>query len=482
MKPNIKIWKYRNKERKKRLITLFLCYFIIFITLGFAGVSVGEDAPNFRLEKIDGGSVSLIELKAKGNIVVLSFFDTKCKPCIKEIPHFNSLYRRYLKDKYVKIRMIGIDEKKELIKPFIKKYNAIVPVLSDAGGWKAATNYGVVMGGRAEIPQVFVIGKNGKIRKHIKGYREDIEKILTNTIEFLKKEKISVVKEEEVTIIYTNSANGYLESCNCSENPFGGLVRRITVIRNLRKKYPDAISVDTGDNFSVRENKILADYVLKMMSIINYDAVAIGDQELIMGVDFFEKNIKRLPFISANILRCDGIKCWNIAESYKIKEVGGIKVAVLGIIDPGVFILFPKHKIEGLEFREHIEIIESTIKYLRQKADIIILLSHSGDAEDRRIAEVIPGIDLIVGGHSQTFHKEPLKVGNTLIVQTGRNGHRVGKLTLKLDKNKKIKSYENEMTLLIKDIPDDKTGRNLIKEYKNKIKSEAEKVLMKQPH
>ena len=123
-----------------------------------------------------------------------------------------------------------------------------------------------------------------------------------------------------------------------------------------------------------------------------------------------------------------------------------------------------------MEFREHIEIIESTIKYLRQKADIIILLSHSGDAEDRRIAEVIPGIDLIVGGHSQTFHKEPLKVENTLIVQTGRNGHRVGRLTLKLDKNKKIKSYENEMILLIKDIPDDKTGRNLIKEYKSKLK------------
>ncbi len=465
------------KIKTYKLIVALL--FMVSTGVLYAEDMTWREAPRFKFESMKGGEVSLTGLMSGGSIVILGFFDTNCKPCIKELPHLEKLFDRYRSDSNVKIRMIALDESKKVIKNYIKKYNVTLPVLHDPGGWKAGANYGVVKGGRAEIPQIFVVGKKGRIRKHIRGFKEHIETILTQTIEYLKNEKVNKKKVKEAAIIYSNSVNGYLESCNCPENPFGGLVRRMTAVKKIRKKHLNSILLDSGDNFSVRSDKLLAEYVLKMMSVIGYDAVCIGDQELIMGIDYLEKNINRLPFISANISRCDDTKCWDLTEAYKIKEIGGVKFAIIGVTNPDVFMLFPRDKIEGMDIRDHKEVLNGLIPSLKKRADIIILLSHSGDEEDKKIAQEIPGIDIIVGGHSQTLHKEPLKVGSTLIVQAGKDGHRLGKLILTFDKNKKIKSYKNEMILLLKDIPDDTAGKAIVEEYKVKAKKNLKKILIK---
>ncbi|MFC2060935.1 redoxin domain-containing protein [Elusimicrobiota bacterium] len=457
---------------------LMIIGFVAALSINACALEIGQEVPGFKLEKIGGGAVSLSDLKRGGSVVVLSFFDVNCKPCIKEIPQLNSLFNKYISASNVKLRMVALDDNKDKVKEFIKKYNVKVPVLCDPGGWKAGSNYGVVSGGRAEIPQIFVIGKGGKLRKHLKGYHEDVGQVLTQTIESLKKETVKKDKIDQLTIIYTNSANGHLESCDCPENPFGGLVRRMTAIERLKKAYPGALALDTGDNFSIRESELLAEYVFKMMKMIGYNAVAIGDQEFIMGADFLEKNINRLPYISANITRCDDKTCWDVAPGYKIIESNGMKVAVISIINPDIFVLFPKDKVKGVEFEGHIDTLKEMVPNLKKQADVVIVLSHSGDEEDKKIAAAVPGIDVIVGGHSQTLHKEPFKTGDMFIVQAGKDGHRVGRLSIKYDNNKKVKSFDHEMVLLIKDVPDHPAGSKLIEEYKARLKKDTEKILM----
>jgi 2',3'-cyclic-nucleotide 2'-phosphodiesterase (5'-nucleotidase family) len=451
----------------------------LLISLMPCSILAGDTAPGFKLEKVGGGSSSLRELSAGGNIVVLNFFDTKCEPCIKELPHYKSLYKQYVNAKDVKVRMISLDEDIDVLKKFIKKHNISIPVLRDPGGWKAASNYGVVVNGRAQIPQIFVIGKDGAIRKHIQGYHENVKDVLVSSIEFLRKEKVVKKASGDLTFLYTNSANGHLESCNCPENPFGGLVRRMSALKDLKKTSPGAVLLDAGDNFPVRKNKLVSEYVLKMMSEMSYDAVAIGDQELLFGSGYLDKNIKRLPFVAANISMCDDKVCWDLTSSYIIKEVDGVKVAILGVFNPDVFLFYPEDKLKGFKIENHIDVIKQMMGPLRKKADLIVLLSHAGSDDDRKIAEQVPGINLIVGGHSQTLIKEPVKVGDTLIVQAGKDGHRIGKLMLQLDNKNNIKSFENEFILLIKDIPDDKVGRNLLNEYNAKLKQEAGKLLIK---
>ncbi|MFC2091873.1 redoxin domain-containing protein [Elusimicrobiota bacterium] len=460
--------------------TIFLVLGLLISTVGSyaAGDSdmIGKKAPGFKLKRLGAADVSLDQLSAGGSVVVINFFDVKCEPCRKELPYLKELFNEYINDAKVKIRMISLDDDEKAVRKFIKENNLKIPVLMDPGGWKAGINYDVVKTGRAEIPQIFIIGKNGNIRTHIQGYKEDVKDIIKSSVEKLKKEKIEIKEEKEISIIFTNSSNGYLESCDCPENPFGGLVRRAGALKDLRKKYPDSIVLDCGDNFSVNVEPLLTEYVFKIFDLMKYDVIAVGDQEFVHGTDFLEKNIKRLPFLSANLQLCNESMCYNITSGYTIKEVAGVKIAVVSTINPDIFVLFPPDKIKNAKFTPDIDMITNMVNNLKDKADMLILLSHSGDDHDRKIASQVQGIDLIVGGHSQTLLKDPVQVGDTLIVQAGKNGYRIGRLTLKLDKSNKRKSFEHELLLLIKGIPDDKEAKKLADEHVAKIKEQLKKL------
>ncbi|MFH2071115.1 MAG: redoxin domain-containing protein [Elusimicrobiota bacterium] len=448
----------------------------------------GKEAPAIRLEVFSPdrqeAPVSLSSVLDGNNVVVLSFFDTTCEPCEKELPALEKIHKKFTSG--VKIFLISLDENyKNKLPGWIKKNRVTIPVLIDPLGHRAGGKYGVTKYGQAEIPQTFVIGKDGIIKKHLKGYHPDIEKILEETIQALQKETVvspsASTKKTTINIIYTHSANGYLESCDCPENPFGGLVRRVTAIKKLKARYPDAVTVDTGDTFPPRENKILAEYCLKIMESIGYDAVGVGDQEFICGADFLMKNIKRLPFIASNIQTCDDKLCYPLAEPYLLKQIGPVSIVFISVIDSSVFDLFPDDKTKQIKTSDYIEYLKQTIPEIRKEADMVVLLSHCGDDTDRKIAEEIPGIDVIIGGHSQTFHKDPLKVGNTIIVQGGENGHRVGRLELTLGPppGKKIISYSNEFVILNKDVQDDPPTRELVTRYNDELKKSLRKIIIK---
>jgi 5'-nucleotidase/UDP-sugar diphosphatase len=103
---------------------------------------------------------------------------------------------------------------------------------------------------------------------------------------------------------------------------------------------------------------------------------------------------------------------------------------------------------------------------LQNTCDYIILLSHSGLNKDRELAKEFPGINLIIGGHSQDHLTEPVKVGNALIVQAGESGYYQGVLQL-LFKNKKVSSYNDQLVLLDSHIKNDPEILKIISEYRN---------------
>ncbi len=460
-------------------------WLVISCIILFLGLAENDKAPDFVLEDLKGNKVTLQNLAGEGNIVVLSFFDTKCEPCVREVPKLKKIFSKY-EGKGVKVRLISIDEKgKKVVEPYIKRYRINIPVLLDPLGYRAGERYGVVSYGRASIPQLFVIGKAGKIRRKIKGYEEKLEEILEKEIEVLKKEKLTITRKEKkvITILYTSSANGYLESCECPENPFGGLIRRAAYIQRERKKSPSLLLLDSGDNFSPYANKALSPYILSALSMMDYDAIGIGDQEFINGVEYFntlrdKEEYRKLPFLCANMKYCDKKLCWYMGRPYLIKVVKGIRIGITSITSAHVFTLFPRNKIQGLDVEDHYKVLQELIPELRPKVGLLILISHSGFDEDREIAQKVRGIDIIVGGHSQTTLKAPAKVGETLILQPGEKGQFVGKLRL-FFKDNKLESYKNNLVALTKDIEDDPGVKELINQYNNSVKQETEKLLIK---
>lgn len=116
---------------------------------------------------------------------------------------------------------------------------------------------------------------------------------------------------EEVTILYTGSTHAMLYPCNCPFEPDGGVSRRATLIKQLRKDFPDALLLDSGSYFAaglLDENtqntqldtqRTLIN--LKAMELMKYDGLSIGNDEFNFGKQFLLDNIrdKKLHFYPA---------------------------------------------------------------------------------------------------------------------------------------------------------------------------------------
>jgi 5'-nucleotidase len=138
-----------------------------------------------------------------------------------------------------------------------------------------------------------------------------------------------------------------------------------------------------------------------------------------------------------------------IVKPYIIIENQGIRIGIFGIFGKDAAEVSPFAR--PMKFRDPIETSREMVKTLREKekTDLVICLSHGGLrenkslSEDDRLAKEVPGIDLIVGGHSHTKLKNPLTVNQTVIVQAGGHGEYVGVLDLAYENGKmKLKEYK----------------------------------------
>jgi len=134
-----------------------------------------------------------------------------------------------------------------------------------------------------------------------------------------------------------------------------------------------------------------------------------------------------------------------------IGEIYGVKIGVLGLTTCAMSYLTMPEVRKGLEFQRETDVAKKYIPELKQKADVLIALTHTGLSKDSEddvfLAENTGGLDIIIGAHTHTFLENPIIVGNTIIVQAGCYGKCVGKIVLKI-RNKKIVSKKYELISL----------------------------------
>jgi 2',3'-cyclic-nucleotide 2'-phosphodiesterase (5'-nucleotidase family) len=92
-------------------------------------------------------------------------------------------------------------------------------------------------------------------------------------------------------------------------------------------------------------------------------------------------------------------------------------------------------RISAYVFDDPISVAAKLVSDLRPTHDLVIALTHIGLKEDRRLASTVPGIDLIVGGHTHAVLDSPEMVGRTAIVQAGHWAHQVGRVDIDMDGN-----------------------------------------------
>ncbi len=208
-----------------------------------------------------------------------------------------------------------------------------------------------------------------------------------------------------------------------------------------------------------QEGLASAQLLLDFYHTMGYMALCVGRQDLSGSVSFLLKEAKKtgLLLLSSN-LRYRGKP---VFEPYKVFEINGIKVGVIAVTSPR---LSRKMKAEGVEALNPSADIKAMLPDLKGRADIVVLLSNLGEAEDRVLASTIDGIDLIIGSGPGRQTYEPLKIGKTYLLRTHPKGKSVGEVDVELDAKGGIVDLDNNLVLLNAGLPEDKVALQRIQE------------------
>lgn len=219
-------------------------------------------------------------------------------------------------------------------------------------------------------------------------------------------------KTYKITILHTNDHHGRFWQNKDGEY---GLAAQKTLVDQIRAEVKAqggySLLLSGGDvNTGVPESDLQnAEPDFKGMDKIGYDAMAVGNHEFDKPVPVLMEQRRWIdfPMLSANIYK-DGQRMF---DAYKVFNLGGVKIAVMGLTTDDTAKMVNPEQIKGIEFRSPIKEAAALVPQLRKQADVVIAATHMGHYTngdhgvnapgDVEMARAVKGLDLIVGGHSQ---------------------------------------------------------------------------------
>lgn len=227
--------------------------------------------------------------------------------------------------------------------------------------------------------------------------------------------------------------------------PVGGLSRALQLTANERKNIETASQspiflFEGGDIMLGKKGSLQnghAEY--GSLAALGFDAGVLGNHDFDGGVSVLAKLGPELkfPVLASNITFKDAV-IDSFYPKMKIIKKGDVSVGVFGLVTPGLKALISDPDGFDIE-RDIVKKAGECVRDLRaQGVDAVVALNHIGLDLDKKLAASVPGIDVIVGGHSHDAVKEPLFIKNpqgsrTLIGQAGLNGSYAGRFDVTVD-------------------------------------------------
>ena len=332
--------------------------------------------------------------------------------------------------------------------------------------------------------------------------------------------------QDTLTILFTHDLHSYFEGTKVQDEQtlnfrrVGGYARLAMEINRLRSVQPDktllldAGDVTTGTFYHLLHVSQFAE--LQLMNMIGYDAITIGNHDFDFGASALQEAIDNGQYILHNegfetisALIASNLRGLKGTKEYIVFEKAGYRIGVFGLLGKGALKeiameneklqvipkkvsrnklkdLHRKHKSETtptellepytISFEDPVLTAQRMVEILREeeKADIVICISHSGTdkrrkhSEDEQLAKKVPGIDVIISGHSHTVLKEPLKVNHTLIGSAGEYGRYLGLIKLVLAENQP-KTVDYRLIEINESIAEDWTVKTTVEKFKSII-------------
>lgn len=256
---------------------------------------------------------------------------------------------------------------------------------------------------------------------------------------------ISLVAQKRITILHTNDTHSRIEPLPETDRyspDKGGVLRRSSYIDKVRKENKNVLLFDAGDfvQGTPYYNLFRGEVETKAMNLMKYDAATLGNHEFDYGLEGVKDIMKwaKFPIISTNYDFAD-TSLEKKPLTHTIINKDGVKIGVIGLnVQPQGLIATSNYT--GMKFLDPLETGNKWATKLKNeyKCDVVICISHLGYTSDKKLAEKSKNIDIIIGGHSHTFMKEPDIIKNAdnqdiLIYQTQGRGVYVGRIDIELE-------------------------------------------------
>ncbi len=261
-----------------------------------------------------------------------------------------------------------------------------------------------------------------------------------------------------ITILHTNDTHSQIDPLPANDRTYpgkGGVARRATLVKRVRKENPNTLLIDAGDAFQGTPyfNFYKGEVEYKAMSAIGYDVGTLGNHEFDNGVDALAAALKFAKFdlVSANY-DVRGTLLEAIVKPYVVRTIAGVRIGLFGLgISPAALITPGNFK--GITYHDPIEVSRHVVNELRERehCQIVVAMSHlgyyqnprAGQVGDSQVAAQVDGIDFIASGHTHTFMERPVIVKQpggqeTVIFQVGKSGIYVGRVDFTLRNGKVV--------------------------------------------
>src|SRR5947207_115895 len=264
-----------------------------------------------------------------------------------------------------------------------------------------------------------------------------------------------------ISIFHTTDLHGHiLPTSDYDGNPHrGGMARYITQIRRWRRQNRNSILIDVGDVYQGTEVSLRTkgELMIDLFNHLDYDAWVVGNHEFDWGIEAFHQALQRstMPVLAANTI-LEGKSGGEFSDTkhplakiqpFILKEIAGIKLAIVGITTPGMSFWLPREFTRGIDFQQPVEPVRRAIARAKSDgADAIVLTGHMGlrprtGGEDfansvTALTSEFPDVAVFIAGH--THQAIPSRLTNgALFTQADHFGIHVGRVDLLFDRNSK---------------------------------------------
>lgn len=271
------------------------------------------------------------------------------------------------------------------------------------------------------------------------------------------------------TLVYSGNLDGELEPCGCTlEGDFGGIKRQVTMIDQLRKRHPNLLFISSGGLLvaEMPSDRIRSDYILRGMKFLNYDVIGVQARDLAFGADFLHRY--NLPFILSNAPN-HAVFAYQKTLHRQSQSFSFFQWSVL-----------PSHIQRKESQAETAAAQRQLAKKLASEKNtgaITVLTTNLRLAATKKILP-LKNIDILIIPSRQSKFVKPLQIADTLLLQPGAQGMRLGLLQFDIKKQANrvhIRHWQARVIPLPKSVPDSPRTKAWYAAYNAALKADYEK-------